>query len=1120
MDFWGLIENLLGVFHDWTRSDILALLAIVVPSIGLLLGFIIAARRRRHQHTKEICQRIKSFYQDKIITLGITEVAERDAKLLFYQGRSRRTALENVLLGFSAERDICSEIFDTLSEWDGKSPLHIDIVGDRKQGKSILLAQIAARLSKSDGYTVLMKHETPSDESFDFELLKDYLRMQRGRVQRIAVLIDDFLAYHEQAVTPRKSAFLHKILSSGLPILLVTSSHAEVGTIKSVKYELFLTPTDEERIISKLKEPPALIPSSLTVTSIRGMTGGYRIYKGELMAFLSLLVQEVAREENRFVEGLMELDLELYDVSKTALKYIAACQLIDVELPSGILRYVIPEVNIDRAVSDVRGWIRLKPLSYTQEGRGLSLGAPYFAAYVLDSFHVSNKSALEELFVDIFKRLAKKRITDWLSYEGEFVRHILYRLAKRRHFRFHGVDGIELAQSLYQRFSQVLLEYIKRKTDTSSLSLWIATLARLGQQEQIKPMCLQILQILEQLACSSERLDEQAFVALALALNRLTDSDVREKGLAVLDLQWLMQHSADLPTEEKTRRINQAIHAYCNLLKNLGRFEEALSVLENIPTKIKPDALTTLLKAEVMGILGDARADDTYAQAIGLAEEVVRRSPGMMVECLLMYGDFLQSSFAWGDLTKRPELPYSKAAGCMKYSPEKYQNVLSSWAQSISEEDPGKAFNLCQESLEIDRQNQTVHVNSHVVFAQLLLNHWQAFYERAEDAYQEAECVCREVLDYPYVEFPEKARVYRLMGEHLVGSKSYVWERKKRPDFSEAENLLLKAFESDSKMRNDDTHKTLADSLAHRSLARFYWHWSTKYPDQSKHAQLADKAIFHFTKSYSGLPRRDLDSLNVRLNVLNCQYQYILFKRDRRESVLPECVEVLELLKKWRLYRMWYKTWAFLSIYIDALCQADIGIIRGQFDKIYHQIKSIISTNGESLSRLIILTTNKLMGRAFTLVSSGQVDIAQEYLNKAFNVISQHLENNPEDTKVAQMVSKIVIGKRQREVEGNQDRIDKALELTKRVVSRCLTNEGAIESLLRIADILPREDQRLIELENMLDQVLNVNESMVHTLQNVLHHLKGQGYWVTRGRLTKRLLRYMKNIELVNSRTK
>src|SRR5262249_50280302 len=142
--------------------------------------------------------------------------------------------------------------------------------------------------------------------------------------------------------------------------------------------------------------------------------------------------------------------------------------------------------------------------------------------------------------------------------------------------------------------------------------------------------------------------------------------DLRNEGLEILNLEWLMQQGDDLLGEDPTRRINQAIDAYSDLLKNLSELQKAYKVLEGLRDTIEPDALTMLRKAEIFGMLGDARAEMIYEKAIDLATHSVRRFPGIMVKCLLEYAKFLSRR---GHPEKQPDEFYAKAAEYERYAP-------------------------------------------------------------------------------------------------------------------------------------------------------------------------------------------------------------------------------------------------------------------------------------------------------------------------------------------------------------------------------------------------------------------------------------------------------------------
>jgi len=1131
------LEALERAFPGLSRSEILAILGIIVvialfllPHLFRLIRWIKRSIARYQKHSRSIEGKVRHHYEVEFRPLRKRRRDLRVDKCYFYEGRLQRGILYYIAANLHVRRRVFSEILEEIYK-SSQRFLHVEVTGSRRQGKSTLLADLAMHLSQSRENIVLWHKELEiQNAALDWGLLNAYRKKRASRWKqrifrrkgplRFVIVIDDFIDPSEERLPLKREYFLRQLSEASLSkpsILLITSSPTPVGDASALQYDLALTPSDEESIVKKLgKEEPRLIPADLTLEKIRGSTGGERLYGSEFVAFLALLVHEAEKYGGTdLTAGVRELDLQLSDSSKNMLKYIAVCQLVDVEVLPSVLSRINPDVSVDRLMEESSGWIRRQSLSYSSRGSGLSLGAPHLAATLLRSLGIQSSEDLECLFADILQVVMHDCAQHLSNEESEFVRHILYRLGKGRHFRFldaHAIAlaGTVLARSLFARFRDQLHMHIDGLSDARSLCLWAETLARFGQTELVRDVCMRIV------ACYPEegQMDEQSFVTFARALSVLSDVELREAGLKILDLPQLLRQ-ADLSRYRITLRLNQAIHAYCDLLKSLGRFREALDILEEASGVVEPDALTTLLRAELLAMIGDAEAASLYKSAIDRARESIRRSPGLLIKCLQNYGEYLAQQERSKHPIEKLEEYYREAAECREYAPEKEPELLCSWAHSIARIFPRRAFSNYQRSMQMSKKSQTIYVNSNLGCAALLVNRGGEFFGGVDEAYAEAEFLCRQVVNHPFPNWPQKARAYRYLGEQLVGKRPYVSkEGKRRPDFTEALLLLSQAFESNPEERDDPQKKTLADALAHRSLGRFYQNWALSDPGSPEEAARISKADCHFEQAYAGLPRKNLGGLNVRYHVLGSRFDHARFKAKTAREALLDYRELLSLLNSWGLGPSWSATWRFLSDCTRILCEVEPDRFRRRFSHFYSAMSNIaMMMEAGATPELLTRVASHLQGHSISLAKAGKTE-APLYVDTALTVACDYLRKEPSDSRVGQYLSRLIIGRDLHQMEGNERRLEMGLESLQEALTISPSNDGAMEALLRLGDILQLNDPKLSEIHNWLQELLERNDAGHTALEVALARLRTQEY-----RFKERFsARYLRNNKLMNSR--
>jgi hypothetical protein len=716
-----VFSTILSFIQHFDIKENLPSVGMVVGIIGGIFGIIVGLKHHFYEKKKardKVFQHINNFYQEEARKTNIKDL--KKAKLEFYECRSRLSPIENVALGFHIERDTFFEIFNTALKSPTRTFTHVEVIGGRKQGTATLLAHLTHKLRESNNNIVLYHRGNISEgNTLDWGFIYKYRLIKFSRFYRIlykilailniktrrifAIVIDNFTGPWEEKLTKEKEIFLDAInklanKKFGPPIILITSSDREIGNNKSLKYSINFTPNDEDNIIHKLsKEEPVLISESMTTDKARSHTGGYRIYKNEISAFLSLLIQIAIKEgDTEFSLTIWNLEKELKPENKNALKYIASCQILDIELIPRVLELLIPQFNPHDLINEADGWIRYQRLSFADKGSGYALGAPYFAESILNRvFQISNSVVLESIYLQIFETLLKNSNEMLTRGEMEFLRHILYRLSKGRHFHFHNINGVAIARVIFDKYGNDVIVNIIRQSEVNSLCLWAATITRVGKEEQVKNIFNRIIAMIKE---NGIQLSPQAFVSMLKALSNFADDDLSRESLKVIDFKnWILSYKQSKESDF-VFRANQIIHSYISLLNNLEKYPEALAIINEMSNKITLDARSFLLKAEVLEALGSNEVKYSYENAINLAKDSIRRDPAIMADCFLSYARYLAKLDANVANNLLINNYFILSIEYSKYLPEKQRKIFIFWVDCLmSNDDP----NGCQSCLKM-----------------------------------------------------------------------------------------------------------------------------------------------------------------------------------------------------------------------------------------------------------------------------------------------------------------------------------------------------------------------------------------------------------------------------------
>lgn len=697
--------------------------------------------------------------------------------------------------------------------------------------------------------------------------------------------------------------------------------------------------------------------------------------------------------------------------------------------------------------------------------------------------------------------------TRWSHDDGEFVRHLIYRLAKGRHFRFavdesnkSGVDGTAIAIPLFEAFESTINAYVSLLDEPITLCYWAETLVRIRKFALAQGICQRIVGDIENRKVIAG-FEGGAFVTLSVALTKNPQNSVpaelQNSGLELLDLQYALNSPTNSPlsanedTQIRNFRMNQIVHSYCQLLWSMGKELEALAILRDLPPTFEPDSLTLLLTANLEGRIGDVQcAREWYENAIDLSSRIVRRSPGVVVQCLVGYGDFLIRRNAYLEASEQ----FYEAMKRIEYFPERYRSVRRRWVSVLSRMNPNQSIQKYHEHIESIDDSGKRDIDAHLALAKHYIDDFDELQITEEQAYSKAEALYETAIAIAIIEEPRrKAPIVRELVTNLIATKTYVSESGlSRPDYSESEDLLMMTFESDPSVRDNDLRKTFDDAQAHASLAHLYRTLANRSELEHNRGRYTELAGFHFERAYLGLPRNGMDWNAVCGHVLKFRLQHLEFNHSLGQSVVDGYVELLETLTNWsdefgrdRVSSL--TEIARLCTYI--LQFVEVGSLKESLIRILPPLVNFETVTSQRYQEsAVIRVANVLRGQALNLVNDGREDEAAQFFDASLNALDIGLENNPADVDYASHISIILRDRRLQMLRDDKIRISNGMALALSVLSRCPNNQGAISSILRLGELLPSESE---ERRSVLADCKCIFEKSVPA-RLTLNHVLGQ----------------------------
>lgn len=597
-------------------------------------------------------------YFEEVRPSNLTRSAALDA-FYGFSGAPQMTPLVYAISGIPLKRSALPRICELIRTTAEFRRIHID--GGRNEGKTTLLAQIAVSIH-GDGDTLIAFHNDTDAERAGLDADRLITHWRRSpypllhvyRKKHLLVLLDELVPLNDhKALADRRESFISQLQSAATSrhrITVVTASN-KVSEPHVDPIHLQLEQDEPFRLLEHLVRD-GIIDVDLTPRQMIGRIGGATVYRTSLKAFLAsalMLREDVA-------SPLLRMD-DLSDTDVPELKYaiavIAACQVLDIEVPATLLPSLV-QVPHDKLMGDTRAWIRMRPITFLGVQRlgvqrlGAAMTAPHLATLVFREGRITGEHLIN-LYGFIFHRTIESGLNT--DIHREFLRHILHRLHKQERIRIAGVEAKQIAHDLDQLFDASIGNWIAHITSLDELASWFATYARLNNHraQSLKDRAFAAIRDGQPASCAV--ITQLADGCTRLAAIRLSSEEIR-----VLDPQNVLDPNTPL-YESGERRQNEALTNYTKLVHSRSNARRAVETFDELSTLVKTlDALSLLERAKLLERLAPLEANETYERAVKVATDQVHDIPHAIVRVALKYGDFMRRNQIVGSRAKAMKL--------------------------------------------------------------------------------------------------------------------------------------------------------------------------------------------------------------------------------------------------------------------------------------------------------------------------------------------------------------------------------------------------------------------------------------------------------------------------------
>jgi len=824
--WWGSlgVVGQLGVFT--------LLAAILVPLVVFWLHRYVECRDRKRATTGQFEALFKRVTPEAVNSTIPRVKEEQEAYVQdFFLGKDiDRNCLQYVAMDLDIRREALLRPAQQVFEQGRCDVCCIQIVGERQQGKTMLMARLAYDLAKSGQHAFWCALGKAPEALRKAQLIRAYYEQcqSRWKKRRLYLFLDDVIRpedFPEGPTEGQRNAerMADTLLGCAVTIVLsgveaILPRRVQVHTIGGSAgdpHSLALTQGEIENIVAKWREH-GLLTLEKAQDFLR-QSRPHRLHRKRLFALLALLYEHAA--DSLTHEFMRKFNREYGSVNtpERNLLYIAACQILDVPVPVRLVARLDPGFQMDHSVA-VQSCFTNDP-----DDRVYLMGAPFLARWVLAK--KLGKTTFEDLIAAYDRLLSTAfAVENFGQHAGErnFLCQLPYALATGFNSDLFGGRGQAVARYLFHQHRGNLEEYFNSKVRASgrrtTLIYWGRTFKSLRQWPLAEAAYLEAKRLLEAGASLGERL---------VLLNGLKDLPRTESRRAAIPLARELLDELLAQGKQRGQVATAVFTTYCELLEGLGNAREAIRLWDEYEKQgvLEADALLLMKLGSLYEILGSRclpQAGEYYARAVQAAESEPTATQ-TRVNILHRYATFLADHPGLRE-SPRPSAIYARALRMARRHGLVWQPIVGAWAEyQESLGDIERARRHFGRVVLAYRKVGVVETHAWQGLATLLSSHATSL--RGDPALHlaHAEGLCLELSNDQFVDWWPKLTTLSLHGR-LVGlpSAPYKFEGRKRPDVEEAARILTEAFESPEPQRNDPACKTFHDANVHRALKDVY----------------------------------------------------------------------------------------------------------------------------------------------------------------------------------------------------------------------------------------------------------------------------------------------------------
>ncbi len=572
--------------------------------------------------------------------------------------------------GLTFARDLSQSLVPRISDASDNFTAQT-IIARPGQGKSIALAQVILGLCNVPGIVTFWSFdpkaplECDQDGQLLFEDLFSVFLKLNQLPKRIVFVFDDL---HKRP----QIRDLHNFYSCAqayaeakhvnISFLFASSDANATITEDRDVFPLELTPADERRLYVQLTESDPLIVQKRfnTVDELIAEFPRTRDYGHDVQSFIDFIIDKSVPTHAFRANWYSDVSGET-QLAKEIIALLAVSQMFDLPVPTRIALAMTGARAKDGPTGE-NGFLKLshRICSVKESWDGFGLTSGYRAQNLLRHLHLLDVEFTRTTLAEIINKsliFANDNLEAWAKHEGEYIRHVFQRLAKKQFYvipELPAHERLAIADWLFDEFGKSIVALLFRLQDARVSAKWAGTLCSLGlfkasEALDASPEC--VAAIVSRLCASAARGggaeigdDPQAYTSLMRATNRLLSTKKFKDEKAVSNTVAVVRDIADFDSRliseigggafDAERRGNELLLSYVTfqLLQADAGFAQKRSKMFGLYDRVEREFSARGLRLDTGNLLtradcvliGDASDVRTKAQYLNAARQMVQ----------------------------------------------------------------------------------------------------------------------------------------------------------------------------------------------------------------------------------------------------------------------------------------------------------------------------------------------------------------------------------------------------------------------------------------------------------------------------------------------------------------